>query len=81
MEILYHFISLVFMHMQVSRDYEIDLGVHVHIILEKWFPLQGELAHSLNYLLLKTPIPIQVKSKSNPFLFLLLFLPLSPGPT
>ena len=32
--------------------------------LEKWFPLQGERAHSLKFL--KTPISIQIKSKSNP---------------
>ena len=35
-----------------------------HVILEKWFPLQGERAHSLKFL--KTPISIQIKSKSNP---------------
>ena len=32
--------------------------------LEKWFPLQGERTHSLKFL--KTPISIQIKSKSNP---------------
>ena len=35
-----------------------------NVILEKWFPLQGERAHSLKFL--KTPISIQIKSKSNP---------------
>ena len=41
-------------------------------VLEKWFPLQGERAHSLNFL------NSQIKSKSNQIHFLLFFLPLSP---
>ena len=42
------------------------------ITLEKWFPLQCERAHSLTFL--KTPIFIQIKSKSNPFHFFALLL-------
>ena len=38
-------------------------SVRYQPILEKWFPLQGERVHSLKFL--KTPISIQVKSKSN----------------
>ena len=49
------------------------LGKTLPQLLEKWFPLQGERAHS------QTPISIQIKSESNPIHFLLFFLPLSPG--
>ena len=34
--------------------------------LEKWFPLQGKLAHSLKKFVFETSISIQIKSKSNP---------------
>ena len=35
----------------------------LHLLLEKGFPLQGKRVHSLNFF--KTPISIQIKSKSN----------------
>ena len=34
--------------------------------LEKWFPLQGERAHSLKKFFFLTPISIQIKSDPNP---------------
>ena len=49
------------------RHLEIFWGKTLPQLLEKWFPLQGERAHS------QTPISIQIKSqiKSNPFFSLL----------
>ena len=62
------------------------LYTYIHTyILEKWFPLQGERAHSLKKFVFETPISIQIKSKSNPnqihSLILLFFLPLTSRPT
>ena len=65
----------VYQYVSLEGHLDIFWGKTLPQLLKKWYPLQGEQAHS------QTPISIQIKSKSNPIHCLLFFLPLSPGPT